>query len=208
MYFYKKNKGCFDEQTREKKAENTDFFFFFWHQCDITKKRLEKKEAKKETAAEERQRTGCTFAISEKYGESLRLLCMQERQKKKKTHTHIRFISSTFSHNWKEKGKISVGKHTLKWRAEGVCTLAANGTFRHIKKDTAQAWHWRERWTLNLYKAQRKKKMVLLFLMIIMKKVEKKRRRKEKTIIRNKNTDRKLSHLPHKKWPQNKKKKK
>lgn len=50
--------------------------------------------------------------------------------------------------------------------------------------------------------------MVLLFLMIIMKKVEKKRRRKEKTIIRNKNTDRKLSHLPHKKWPQNKKKKK
>ena len=87
MYFYKKNKGCFDEQTREKKAENTDVFFFFWHQCDITKKRLEKKEAKKETAAEERQRTGCTFAISEKYGESLRLLCMQERQKKKK-HTH------------------------------------------------------------------------------------------------------------------------
>ena len=47
MYFYKKNKGCFDEQTREKKAENTDVFFFFWHQCDITKKRLEKKEAKK-----------------------------------------------------------------------------------------------------------------------------------------------------------------
>ena len=51
------------------------------------KEKTREKRSKKETAAEERQRTGCTFAISEKYGESLRLLCMQERQKKKK-HTH------------------------------------------------------------------------------------------------------------------------